>query len=389
MGNMKKIILTFVGFYLPGYKSGGPIRTIANMVDHLGDEFDFRIVTSDRDATDQKPYPNIKIDNWNTVGRAKVFYCSPEQLSIGGVAKIIRSTPHDLVYLNSLFNPTFTIKTLVLRKLGVLPQRPVLLAPRGELSDGALSQKTAKKKMFLSTARVLGLYRGIAWQASSVYEANDIEKVMYPKSEACFTAPDLGPIPEVPLPLKQKERDGVFRLLFLSRISPMKNLDFALRVLARVKVPVSFNIYGPIREPDYWRKCKALMQQLPPNIEVSYRGSVEHSDVAEVMGSHDLFFLPTRGENYGHVIPEALSAGTPVLIANTTPWRGLEKAGVGWDLPLSSKNAFARRIEEFATMERDQLREFRLRAQKYAFGTLTDSEVVDLNRKMFTSLIRR
>ena len=45
----RPIILSFAGHYLPGYKAGGPIRSIANMVDQLGDEFDFRIVAGDRD----------------------------------------------------------------------------------------------------------------------------------------------------------------------------------------------------------------------------------------------------------------------------------------------------------------------------------------------------
>lgn len=35
-------ILTLADYYLPGYKAGGPIRTLANMVDMLGDEFKFR-----------------------------------------------------------------------------------------------------------------------------------------------------------------------------------------------------------------------------------------------------------------------------------------------------------------------------------------------------------
>ena len=48
-----------VRYYLPGYKSGGPVRTIVNLVDHLGDDIDFRIVTSDRDALEDAPYANV------------------------------------------------------------------------------------------------------------------------------------------------------------------------------------------------------------------------------------------------------------------------------------------------------------------------------------------
>ena len=55
-------ILTFIGWYLPGYRGGGPTRTLANMVDRLGDEFEFKIVTSDRDSKDTKSYPCIMVD---------------------------------------------------------------------------------------------------------------------------------------------------------------------------------------------------------------------------------------------------------------------------------------------------------------------------------------
>ena len=45
----KPVILVFLGNYLPGFKSGGPLRTIVNLVDNLSDEFEFLIITSDRD----------------------------------------------------------------------------------------------------------------------------------------------------------------------------------------------------------------------------------------------------------------------------------------------------------------------------------------------------
>jgi len=63
----RKIILCFVSYYLPGFRSGGPVRTIANFVDHLGDEFDIRIVTRDHDALVAEPYPDVVIDEWGGV----------------------------------------------------------------------------------------------------------------------------------------------------------------------------------------------------------------------------------------------------------------------------------------------------------------------------------
>ena len=77
---MKKKILVFVARYLPGYKSGGPIRSISNLVESLGGEFDFYVVTSDRDAGEDRPYPSIRRSSWTEVGNARVLYLPPESL---------------------------------------------------------------------------------------------------------------------------------------------------------------------------------------------------------------------------------------------------------------------------------------------------------------------
>ena len=45
---MARVLVT-IGSYLPGYKAGGPIRSVANLIDALGDDFEFRVVTSDKD----------------------------------------------------------------------------------------------------------------------------------------------------------------------------------------------------------------------------------------------------------------------------------------------------------------------------------------------------
>ena len=61
----KKSILLFIDWYLPGFKAGGPIRSMANMVQHLGKEFQFKIITRNTDYTSSEPYPGIVTDAWN------------------------------------------------------------------------------------------------------------------------------------------------------------------------------------------------------------------------------------------------------------------------------------------------------------------------------------
>ncbi len=390
MQNRKPIILTFIRYYLPGYKSGGPVRTIANLVEQLGDEVDFQIVTLDRDAVDTQPYAGVQIDAWNTVGKAQVFYASLDNFWIFKVAKLIQKTPHDAVYLNSFFDPIFTISPLLIRWVGLSPKRPWIIAPRGEFSKGALMLKSWKKNPFIALVHKLGVYSNLIWQASSKHEAVDIECIVNPSVNRTIIAPDLsinmGQSTDRIVSLHQPNEP--LRVVFLSRISPMKNLDFALRVLGKVHSRIIFRIYGPVREEDHWMHCQQLIADLPAHISVTYHGSVEPAHVPEVMASHDLFFLPTRGENYGHVIAEALSAGTPVLIANTTPWRNLEQAGVGWDLPLDAEQLFAECIDYCAGLDATAYREWRCRIQQFAKGRLNDPKIIEANRYLFMEAIR-
>ncbi|MBW2662628.1 MAG: glycosyltransferase family 4 protein, partial [Deltaproteobacteria bacterium] len=307
-------ILTSVGYYLPGYKAGGPIRTLANMVDKLGDEFEFKIVALDRDFDDMKPYPKIKIDGWNRVGKAEVFYMSPKKCFLRDFKRFLCSTEYDILYLNSFFSPHFTIKPLMLRRLRLIPDKPLILAPRGEFSLGALGLKSLKKRVYLLVAKAFGLYRGVVWQASSKHEEADMRR-WFGRDAQVVVAPNLPPMVHSAdeLPPKSRKIESCLKIVFLSRISRMKNLDGALEMLNGLNGNVQFNIYGPMEDKTYWAECQKIISSLSGNIEVLYCGSVEHDKVGAVMREHDIFFFPTLGENFGHVILEALCAGCPVL----------------------------------------------------------------------------
>lgn len=388
---MKPIILTFTSFYLPGYRGGGPIRTIANMVERLGDDFDFRIVTSDRDMGDTRAYPNIHVDAWNVVGNSKVFYARAATRSVAGFAKIMRETPHDILYLNSFFDPRFTLAPIFARWLGLVAKRPVVVAPRGEFSIGALHIKAWKKKPFVQLTRISRLFGDAFWHASTELEAADIQRVLRVTDKSVhvarntIVAPDLfqstGSCSE---PKNgQGLADRTFTVCFLSRIVPMKNLEFALGILARVSVPVALNIYGPKEDLDYWLKCKALINELPSHISARDCGSVDHVDVRNVIAMHDLFFVPSLGENFGHVFMEALSAGVPILVSDQTPWRDLELRGLGWDIPLSCSADFVSSIEQAAKFSSSQRKQMKVRCLEYAQEKSDDTSAVELNRALF------
>jgi glycosyltransferase involved in cell wall biosynthesis len=384
-------ILTFMDYYLPGYKGGGPIRTIANMVSHFSGEFEFLIVTRDRDFLDAVPYDNVFIDQWNTVGQAKVFYASPATFSFLGVMRLLNETPHDLLYLNSFFSPVTTIFPLIIRRLGLYGNKPVILASRGEFSVGALALKATKKKIYIAIIKMTGIYRQLIWQAASEFESEDILRTLPNITVApnIMVAPDLLLFPEKSEAASVKSNarpPGPLRVVFLSRISPIKNLDYLLRALSKVNVDVALTVYGPAEDSVYWLYCQSLIQTLPSHIAVTCQGEVTHEHVSQTFAAHDVFIFPTRGESFGHVIYESLAAGTAVIVSDQTQWQ-TDPHGAVEVLALEQPDVWTSVINQRAGFNDQAYTAQRTAAVNYAMRYMETSKAVEQNRSLFLSVL--
>jgi glycosyltransferase involved in cell wall biosynthesis len=382
----KRDVLIFIPNYLPGFKSGGILRTAVNTVECLAPHFNFWIVTRDRDLGDEAAYPGITLDTWHPVGSAMVRYLPPEKCGIRALAALAATTAHDVVHLNSFFDPVFTLRLLLARKFGWLPPTPVVLSPRGEFGHGSLRLKYPKKRLFIALAQLLGLHRGITWHASSTFERDDMEKVANVRRSAIRIAMDLPNSAGSSYAATSAPSEAHLRVVFLSRLSREKNLDYALRVLQRVKARVIFDIYGPVEDPLYWNDCRRLMDALPGNVTARYLGPVSPDEVAKVFAEYDLFFFPSSGENYGHVIAESLSVGTQVLISRNTPWKNLAAGGLGVDIDLADMDGFAQAIEEVAAHGADWHVNKRAHVQQAALRHLFDPKVIEDNIDLFRAV---
>ncbi|WP_222535564.1 glycosyltransferase family 4 protein [Pedobacter polysacchareus] len=384
-------ILVLLDYYLPGYKGGGPSRSIKNMVDQLGDEFEFMIITTDRDLGNDYPYPNIIIDKWTSIGDVRVYYVSPENLGMLKLARLLSVTEYDILYLNSFFQPRFAIGPLFARFLGKLPNRPIVIAPRGELLAGCLNIKPVKKKVYLFLAKMLGMYKGLTWQASSIFEVESFTTVMGKTIQNTFIAPNLPPRPElVEASHYQKARDlsQPFRICFISRLTQEKNLDYALNIIIQLNIPLVFDIYGPQEDEEYWRLCEGIIKRQKYPVTINYCGNLMHDQVNNTFRSYDLFFFPTHAENFGHVIIESMLVGTPVLISDNTPWKNLMEKGVGWDLSLGMPNGFINAIKQAAGKNAEEYYAFRENVRKYAVEVSLDAKVLEANRELFKSALQ-
>lgn len=391
VSRMRPVVLLLAGHYLPGYKAGGPIRTIRNLVATLGDEFDFRIITSDHDFGQRERYPGVTINGWNQVDKARVFYADASARRPRRLAATINEVAPDIVSINSFFSPRFSIAPLVLRRLGLAsPQAAWIVAPRGEFSRGAIAIKAPKKRAYMAAARLAGLHRGVVWQASSDHEAADIQREFGVAHDRILVAPNLTAPVEPDLPTAFAPRDPCrLSVCFLARVCAMKNLAFAIDTIAKCSSGIDFHIYGPVEDAPYAARCRELVPATTSSTTVTWHGDVPHEQVRSVLARHDVFFLPTLGENFGHGIFEALAAGVPVLLSDRTPWRDLGTEGVGWVLSLDDQRPFVAAIEEVAAMSAAARLAMRRRAHAYAARIAESSAARDANRRLFHAALER
>lgn len=378
----KPTIVVCTGYYLPGYKSGGPVKSIENIVESLHSDFRFRLLTADRDLGDSSPYPELKKNEWKEVGNAEVKYLGPKQRTAPLIWSEINNSQPDLLYLNSFFGSWFSVFPLLGIRTGRIKRTPVLVAPRGEFSKGALALKATKKHAYLLAAKHSGLLRDIQWHASTEFEAEDIARTIGSEAKI-FIASDLPDQPPAVLPTGPRDDDPDLNVVFLSRVSPMKNLEYAIDVLARSRARLHFHIYGPAEDADYWSRCRDKLESLPAHVSWTYHGAVSPVEVSAIMRSNDLFFLPTLGENYGHVIAEALSMGTRALISDQTPWRDLAVRGLGHDISLSKPEQFLAIIEELAYQPPEERLKDRMTTHSRYLKFLLKSDDMKKNLEMF------
>jgi glycosyltransferase involved in cell wall biosynthesis len=380
-----------------------------NLVEALGDEFEFRIIAFDHDLGDSMKYSTAHSGRWVEVGKALVWYVPAGLKGLGAMIRVLRRTRADVIYVNSFFAPLFSLLPVVLA--AILPRRsaPLVVAPRGELSGGALRFKAVKKAALLEIVRWVGLYRreSIIFQSSTPAEADDIRqqltrhvKTLIAKplsygrgdpSPAPFprivTAQDLASVEPGSLGLPKAKERGCLRIAWISRIVRKKNLDGALGCVKRLTGNVRFTIYGPDEDREYWIECQRLMSELPANVQATYAGVLRHEDVVRTLETQDVLLFPTYGENYGHVILEALTAGCPIVISDQTPWRGLAQAGIGWDIALDNPAGFVAALQTCVDMDRDAFESFSKRARAFGADCRDDPTPIEQHRHLFRSAL--
>jgi glycosyltransferase involved in cell wall biosynthesis len=371
-------VLIFIDWYKPGYKAGGPIQSISNIVNQLHKKVDFFIVTRNTDYLETVPYTTVKSDEWNDIDNAKVYYFSQNNIHSSAIRKLIQEVKPNIVYCNSLYSPKFSLTPIrIAKKLNV----STILAVRGMLSKGSLGVKNQKKKLFLFLSKTIGLFNKCTFHATTIDEKNNILSVFGEKTKI-IVAQNLPERKDLDFQRKKKEINQL-KLITVGRIAPEKNILYSIELLKEVKSSINFDIYGPIYNQEYWNKCQTIINQLPPNIVVNHKGVLPHSELDNTLKKYHAFFSPTTGENFGHSIIEGMINSCIPIISDKTPWRNLELKEVGFDIPLDEKKIFAKKIDFLASLDEANFNKMSNNSYQYAHNVIFDTEALKAYHYLF------
>jgi glycosyltransferase involved in cell wall biosynthesis len=350
-----KIFIT-IPWFTPAYKGGGPVQSVLNLVTDLREDMEYYIFCGDRDL-DGTMLDVPARNAWATFSpHVQVYYAEKGKQSQQLIDEVDRIKPACL-YIIGMFSWHFNIVPVFFCK-----HVPRIWSIRGMLHPGALSQKSTKKKFFLRAVRASGLHRKLSFHATDAREAHFARTVFgdHIKVHIASNFPRL--FERLPLPAKQP---GELSIATVALISPMKNHGIVLQALAGITTPVHYIIAGPVKDPVYWDWCQDLIHGLPPHIHVEYRDNVSPAQVEEILGSVHAVVMPSKSENYGHSIIEALSAGRPVITSHFTPWNDLEKRNAGFNADITVA-AVRKAIMRLSDMDADTLQVWSRAAAVYA-----------------------
>ena len=377
----RRRILIAIDSFVPAYLAGGPIQVAANLALALREEFDVAVACGAYDLGRVEPLDGIHVDRWTEWNGIPVRYLPREEWQGSTWTRLLEERQPDWLYLNGAFSPSFTLTPLrAARPRLTAGDMRVGIHPHGMFGPGALAVKPLKKRLFLAWARATGFYRDVLWLASSDDERAEVRRTL-PRADVTVR-PNLPAPPRFTIEeaLARKPSDHL-RFLSVGRILPIKNVHFGIERLRDLSWdrPVEVHVVGPAEDPGYRDQIAALDGD---QVRVILRGSLPPHEVAEEYARAHYLLHPSKNENYGYSIVEALANGCPVICSDRTPWRDLEGHGVGIDLPLESQ-AWSDRLPDWLGVPEAAYRDRVAAAQAYFLDTIQDDALLEANRAVF------
>jgi glycosyltransferase involved in cell wall biosynthesis len=211
--------------------------------------------------------------------------------------------------------------------------KPLVISPHGCLDPVRLAHSAWKKRLVGPMDRRC-LRQADVIHATSAAEREWIARYLggHPRIEVIPIGVDLPEAPPGPS-AGPKPEGRTRRVLSLGRLHPLKGLDLLLDGWDRAirALPPAARWELVIAGPDE-QGTQGMLERRARELglaNVTFSGPLYGADKQRAFADAELFVLPSRSENFGIVVAEALAAGVPVITTKGTPWSEIE-GSCGW-----------------------------------------------------------
>ncbi|MGV6829440.1 MAG: glycosyltransferase [Flavobacteriales bacterium] len=360
-------------YYSPANKAGGPIKSIEGIAEILqNNSFDYTIITRDKDI-DHSPLEK-------TLYKKGVHY--QNKISISLLNPFFRKS--DIIWINSLYSFSFSI--LPILALLMMNKKTLLISPRGQLLQGSV---TNKKLLYLKLLKWLlkKTKHQVVIHYTNKEEQNKSLPIFKDFKNIIFNNPLSGKIDEYEIHKKSTK----FNIGFFGRVSPIKNIEFIIKLFSNLPKSFSFQIYGSIEDKVYYKKLIDLIKKLNLENQISFEGNYDKANFSNKVKRVDLIVIPSFSENFCHVFFEAIEKRKMVLASNGLPWESVNLLVKNTILPLD-KYLWLQQIKYIASLNEEQYKTQQIKLLQYyqtIYNTVKNDVIISFKKLLNNNGIKK
>ena len=247
-----------------------------------------------------------------------------------GLAQSVEAFCPDLIHLRGLWRQPSLVS---LRWKKNHPGSPLIVQTAGMLEPWARSRNRWLKSIYYRIIEQKLIEKCDLIHATSEQELETLQSLGIDQSRIALVEEGVFLPPRQPMtsPVSGLPR----KLLFLSRLHPVKGLELLLDALSMLRPRGWICQIVGMGQADYELQLKQKASRLNLGDLVHFCGPLSGEAKQRVLADADAFVLPSFSESFGIAIAEAMSWGLPVVTTTATPWQVLADQAMGWWVPPS------------------------------------------------------
>ena len=247
-----------------------------------------------------------------------------------GLAQTVDALCPDLIHLRGLWRQP-SLVSLHWKKSH--PEKPLIVQTAGMLEPWARSRKRWLKSVYYRIVEQQLIDNCDLIHATSEQEVHTLQRLGIDKSRIALVEEGVFLPPHQSMDFRPSGSPR--KLLFLSRLHPVKGLELLLEALSMLRPRGWICQIVGMGQPDYELHLKQQVSHLNLGDLVHFSGPLSGEAKQRALAEADAFVLPSFSESFGIAIAEAMSWGLPVITTTSTPWPVLADQALGWWVPPS------------------------------------------------------